>query len=134
MSLRRIAAIPIICLGKGKYRLVLITKRRHKDWIVPCGKLEATLSDKHVAALEAFEEAGVVGKLESLQDLPEITLRSHKGNRRKIKLYGLRVNKTLQHWPEREQRKRRLIKPRDLARFKMKKPLRRAIQQYLDTL
>lgn len=133
MSQRRVAVIPVE-RRKGKCRLVLITKRRHKDWIVPSGKPEAKLSDKRVAALEAFEEAGVVGKLEKLDDVPSLTMRSHSGKKRKVKVYGLLVSKKLDRWPERKQRKRRIVKANELDRFDLDKPLRRAIRQYLKNI
>lgn len=134
MSRERVAVIPVVCRGKGKRRLILITKRRHGDWIVPCGKKEAKLSDKRVAALEAYEEAGVVGKLERLDAIKGLKIRSYKGKPRKLKLYGLRVRKKLNHWPEEHQRRRRSIKPAELKYWVQDKPLRKAIEQYLSQL
>ena len=135
MSRRRVLVIPVIQDGKNKpRRLVMVTKRRHGDWIVPGGKLEQKLSKKRTAALEAFEEAGVVGKLEKLPQDKKLVIHSHSGKARKVDIYGLQVRKKLARWPERKQRKRRLVKASQLKQLPLEKPLRKAIQRYLSSL
>lgn len=130
MSQRRIAVIPVIGRGKNR-RLFLVTARRHGHWIVPTGKPEARLSDKRVAALEAFEEAGLVGRLQKLNRPGRVHCHSASGKRRKLDLYGLKVDKALRHWPEQDQRKRRLVGLDEFEHIPMDAQLKRAIRRCL---
>ncbi len=133
MSQRRIAVIPVLGGGKDR-RLVLVTARRHRRWIVPTGKPEARLSDKRVAALEAFEEAGVVGRLKKLRRPSRVICRSASGKPRRLELYALDVRKTLSQWPEQHQRQRRMVGPEELEQIPMDAQLKRAIRRYLESL
>ena len=62
MAQRRVAVIPVV-KRKNKCKVCFITSRIEQKWILPTGKHEKKLSDEEVACLEAFEEAGVSGKL-----------------------------------------------------------------------
>ena len=44
-------------------KIVLITSRRKKRWIIPKGVIELGLAPEDSAAKEALEEAGVVGSV-----------------------------------------------------------------------
>lgn len=133
MSQRRIAVIPVLGDGKDR-RLVLVTARRHGHWIVPTGKPEAKLSDKRVAALEAFEEAGVVGRLKKLRRPARVICRSASGKSRRLDLYGLTVRKKLSRWPEKNQRERRLVGADELDALPMDAQLKQVIRRYLKSL
>ncbi len=133
MSQRRIAVIPVIGRGKNR-RLVMVTARRHGHWIVPTGKPEAKLSDRRVALLEAFEEAGVVGRLKKLGRSGRVRCHSASGKPRKMDLYGLKVQKTLRRWPEQHQRKRRLVGLDEFDDMPMDAELKRAIRRCIERI
>lgn len=94
----------------GNLRVLLVTSRGRGRWIVPKGWPMKDRAPYLAAALEAFEEAGVVGEVvsqpigiyatSSLEDDDELRGRS-------VTLYPLKVVGTLTNWPERAQRKRK---------------------------
>ncbi len=63
MPKQRIAVLPLIEV-RGKQKVFLVTSRFSGHWILPTGKYEDLLSNKQVAVLEAFEEAGVAGSID----------------------------------------------------------------------
>lgn len=59
-SVQQVAALPFVCLDSA-IEVLLVTSRRRKRWIVPKGWPQKRHSLAGCAALEAEEEAGVVG-------------------------------------------------------------------------
>ena len=57
---KQYAALPYIVF-RDHIEVLLITRRRSKRWIIPKGWPEDQLSPPKLAALEAFEEAGLKG-------------------------------------------------------------------------
>jgi 8-oxo-dGTP pyrophosphatase MutT (NUDIX family) len=96
--LRQIGALPLILLEDGQVEVYLVTSRNGRRWIIPKGNPMRGLSPCDVAALEAREEAGVIGLvLDSC--LGEFTLRGrHKKCR--VAVYPLIVQEKLLHWDE----------------------------------
>jgi 8-oxo-dGTP pyrophosphatase MutT (NUDIX family) len=91
----------------NKVKLVLITSRKSKNWIVPKGN-RILKKSKHATALqEAFEEAGLRGRL-SEGDEMHFKIKSN-GKQVMLILYPMRVEKMLRVWPEKGQRKRVVV-------------------------
>lgn len=108
MTEKRIAVIPII-KKKRKKQICLVTSRTKKNWILPTGKYERKHSNKQVAELEAFEEAGLIGRLDK-EFCETITYKkAGSGKKRQLKLYLMQVVKIQERWPEKKQRKREMI-------------------------
>jgi 8-oxo-dGTP pyrophosphatase MutT (NUDIX family) len=92
--------------GRG-LEVLLITSLNSKRWIVPKGWPEPDLSPADNAAREAFEEAGVTGKI-SAQPIG----RYHYLKERKdggglpcsVEVFALAVTKQLDDWPEKNTR------------------------------
>ncbi|MCP4935251.1 MAG: NUDIX hydrolase [bacterium] len=59
---KQYAALPYIVF-RNHIEVLLITRRRSKRWIIPKGWPEDQLSPSKLAALEAFEEAGLKGQV-----------------------------------------------------------------------
>lgn len=98
--------LPYIQSG-NKVKLVLITSRKSKKWIVPKGNRVLNKS-KHATALqEAFEEAGLRGRLFEDDEI-RLKIKSH-GKQVMLILYPMRVQKMLRVWPERGERKRIVV-------------------------
>ena len=104
----RVAVVPVI-EGKRKLKIGMVTPRCSGGWIVPTGKTEKKLSDREVAALEAFEEAGMLGKIDSKFRI-RVTLPSPcKQYERKTTVFLLYVKRILKSWPEADERRRRQV-------------------------
>ena len=48
----------------GKIKIILITSRNSKQWIVPKGNLMSHKNKRETALQEAYEEAGLIGLLD----------------------------------------------------------------------
>ena len=104
MTDMEIGAFPFT-IKKGKVMVMIITNCSGRSWILPKGQPEADKGDAQVAHLEAFEEAGVLGK--------RGVSRKHRNFKRKdggfLSVYPLRIRKVLGTWPEKNVRKRALV-------------------------
>jgi 8-oxo-dGTP pyrophosphatase MutT (NUDIX family) len=104
---QQFAALPL-AIRERETRVMLVTSRETKRWVLPKGWAEAGLAPHELAAKEAFEEAGLVGKVERE---PVGTYRYEKrlhGGRTvpcEVGVYPLWVERQLDDWLERGQRK-----------------------------
>ena len=113
---------------KGRrLKVMLVSNRRQTRWILPKGQPEADLSDKRVALDEAYEEAGVIGKVDKRFARKIIQYRSSTGKVR-LHLYVVRIQRTVAMWPEHSFRQRRLVDVEVALLMVRKKALRKAIR------
>ena len=98
----------VIPVYKGK--VVLITARGSKRWIIPKGSIDWDLSAQDSAAKEALEEAGVKGTVAS--DPVGTYTYEKMGGRYKVKLYFMEVKTLKDKWEEDHFRKRKLVTPK----------------------
>ena len=92
--------------------VLLITSRETGRWIIPKGWPDKRLSPRAVAILEAYEEAGVRGKIKrrALGTYRyEKRLSAQKAVLCKVKVFLLEVERQLDHWPEQTDRTRRWL-------------------------
>jgi len=110
----------------GAYEVLLITTRRNERWIIPKGIVEPDLTPAASAEKEAWEEAGVRGRVEK----PALGTYSYAkwGGSCVVKVFVMYVSEVLDAWPESE-RKRRWMGLREAERLVdeagLKKLLRR---------
>lgn len=104
----RSAAIPII-RDRGEIKVVLVTtKPKHKgNWIFPKGQVELGMTPFDSAAKEAYEEAGVIGRI-SPTLLNEYQHNKWGGNMC-VKVYTLDVSDILETWDEMRDRDRQIV-------------------------
>ena len=88
-------------------RVVLVTARKSKRWIIPKGIVEKDMAPHDSAAKEAFEEAGVVGSV-GKKELGRYSYPKW-GGMCTVRVYPLYVEKLLDKWEERHMRKRRIV-------------------------
>lgn len=103
----------------GQLRVMLVTSRGRGRWIVPKGWPEQDRAPYLSAAMEAFEEAGVIGEVlpRPLASFDYVTENDEfVDEQRLVTLFSMRVVGTLTNWPERHQRKRRWFSLADAAR------------------
>jgi 8-oxo-dGTP pyrophosphatase MutT (NUDIX family) len=104
-------------LKNGKLLILLVSKKRSKKWGIPKGKVNASLSLGETAAKEAFEEAGVIGRIS-----PNSVgmFRAKKGTpipkNIEVWVYLLEVDETLSDWPEKGKRQIRWASCKAAAR------------------
>ncbi|SMX37099.1 NUDIX hydrolase [Octadecabacter ascidiaceicola] len=104
-------------IKNDKLQFCIVTTRRSGRWIVPKGWPMDGQTPMDAAATEAYEEAGVRGKIHSRpigvfsynktrpdDDLPCIAV-----------VYPLRVKKVLRTWPEQKERERKWVSRKKAA-------------------
>jgi len=114
---RQYAAIPIRIKGNGKPKVLLLTSRGTKRWVIPKGWPIRKLGAAGTAAREAYEEAGVKGRIHVpigryRYRKPELSARVGKIT---VKVFLMEVKRQVSDWPEQRQRKTRWFKPRRAA-------------------
>lgn len=102
------AALPY--RAEGGLQVLMITSRVTRRWVIPKGWPMTALSPAESARVEAFEEAGVEGRIAASAIGAYSYLKAMKdGGRRRIsvKVFALLVERELADWPERGERERR---------------------------
>lgn len=125
---KRVAVIPLI-KDKHHNKICLVTGRGTGNWMLPTGKHEKRRTNRQVAILEAFEEAGLLGKIDK-KFCKSVILQSPSGNKkRKTTLFLIRVDKQLKQWPEKKERRRTAVKLCDVKRYITDKKLQKLLKQ-----
>ncbi|WP_419913549.1 NUDIX hydrolase [Hoeflea sp.] len=109
-----------LCYRKSghSFEVLLITSRGSGRWILPKGWAIKNTSDFGTAAVEAFEEAGVIGRIGAS---PLGTYEFHKWMRGglpvrcTVQVYPLEVEELEDDFPEKDQRQRHWFKIEDAA-------------------
>lgn len=102
----QVAALPFR-KRRGRMEILLITSRETKRWVIPKGWPMEGLTDYNAAKQEAFEEAGVKGRIgrnELGHYLYSKRLNSGVLGTCRTVVYPLEVEKMLARWPEKKQR------------------------------
>ena len=100
------AAIPYR-LKNGKFQILLITTRGRKRWIVPKRIVEQDLSPTESALQEAYEEAGVKGRIRTK---PVGGFQYQKwGGTCSVTVFPLAVEEVLDKWPDSKVRQRKWV-------------------------
>lgn len=87
--------------------MLLITSVRRGRWIIPKGVVERDLTPAESALKEAWEEAGVSGKI-SGESIGTYQYRKWGGTCT-VTVFLLQVSEEKKDWPERKQRHRRWV-------------------------
>lgn len=110
-------ALPV-AVSNGELRVMLITSRETRRWIIPKGWPQKNRAPNVVAAREAFEEAGLEGRVAE-QPLAtfkyEKRLKSGKTVTCAVETYLFQVDRELDDWPEKRERERRWMSPEEAA-------------------
>ena len=127
----QIAAMPVRRGADGTTEILLVTSRTTRRWIVPKGWPMKGLDDPDAAAREAFEEAGVTGRISR-----DPTGRYSYWKRMRdhftlceVKLYLLEVEQQLEEFREQAERELRWFPLADAADIVDEPELSTAIRQ-----
>jgi ADP-ribose pyrophosphatase YjhB (NUDIX family) len=106
-SMHKVGVIPFD-IKDDRIAMLFVTSQRRGRWILPKGDLKAKESHKQGCKREAFEEAGVKGKI--LKDFPITVTISKSGtanlNSTAVTYYPMLVTEQLESWPEDKKRER----------------------------
>ncbi|MBR0674180.1 NUDIX hydrolase [Neoroseomonas soli] len=111
-SLRRQCAALPIREREGELLVLLITTRGRGRWVIPKGWAEEGVPPHALAAREAFEEAGLLGRAaEAPIGAYSYRKRLPDGRRAicEVEVFALEVEARAVDWPERGQRRKRWV-------------------------
>ncbi len=91
----------------GCLRVVLVLSRDGNRWGVPKGRLKPGVGKKKVAAQEAWEEAGLRGRIYPNRFVDVIWVQ--RSTPLTLRLYPFQVDSLSKSYPEKKCRKRRLL-------------------------
>lgn len=115
---RQYGVLPWRFSNDGRLQILLITSMKSRRWITPKGWPMKGRPPFMAAAMEAFEEAGIIGDI-SLSELIDYRydkiLKDGTALPCLVTLFGFRVRGTLTHWKEGARRTRRWFDVEDAA-------------------
>jgi 8-oxo-dGTP pyrophosphatase MutT (NUDIX family) len=114
---RQVGALPFRRTLSGEIEVLLITSRETGRFIIPKGWPMKRLSDPDAAAREAYEEAGVVGKIQRkpIGDYLYWKRLERSFELLRVDIYALEVRKQRADWPEKNSRKSGWLSREDAA-------------------
>jgi 8-oxo-dGTP pyrophosphatase MutT (NUDIX family) len=111
------AALPFRIAADGRPSVMLITSRETHRWVIPKGWPMHGRKSRDVAAREAFEEAGVVGRIIGKKAVGSYhyakQLPSHESVLCEVQVFLLLVERQLDDWPEKSQRETRWVESQE---------------------
>jgi len=116
--LDQFAALPWRLSADGAVEVLLITSRETRRWVIPKGWPMKGLKPHQAAAREAWEEAGVEGRIGSRRvGAFDYDKRLSSGALQpvRVEVYPLKVGIIHEDWPEAAQRERAWVAPSEAA-------------------
>lgn len=117
--LNQYGALPFLIAEDGELRVLLVTTRQGRDWIIPKGSPIRKLTPAATAAREAYEEAGLVGAIVGTEPFGSFRHIKRRDRRRplmcEVVVFLLAVERQVRKWPEKCERKTRWLRPEDAA-------------------
>ena len=87
--------------------VLLVTSNTRKRWIIPKGNIEPHLDPRESGRKEAFEEAGVKGRVHPVAF--GTYLHESSGSPTEVEVFLMEVEQVLQRWPEDQLREREWV-------------------------
>ena len=131
--IRQYGALVYNLVGDGELRLLLITSKRTKRWIIPRGNPIRGLSPPKSAAQEAYEQAGVTGRVGNEE------IGSYRYRKRQffgwhveaeVHVFPLRFTNQSDSWPEQDGRETRWFAQEEAAHAVQELGLKRLIRSF----
>ncbi len=131
---KQFGAVPYRRTETGELEVLLITSRETGRWVIPKGWPMRGRAPQKAAAIEAYEEAGAVGK-PSKAALGTYSYGKRTKTETKpceVTVYPLFVEKLVDRWPESDERRREWFDPAAAAE-RVDEPELRSIFLNLDS-
>ena len=137
---RQVAALPWRVAKNGEgggegnaLEILLVSSRETRRWVIPKGWPMKGKSDRQAAAQEAYEEAGLDGRVadKAVGDYPYLKrLKSGAGRPVTVDVYPLQVTGEHATWPEKGQRTLQWMNPVEAALAVQEPELRDLIARF----
>lgn len=130
--LRQVGALPWR-KQNGAIEILLVTSRTTRRWVIPKGGVMAHLVDMNAARQEAFEEAGIAGRMQRKsigtyqyrKIVPDALAQTGV-----VKVFALEVQRELTNWPEMRQRRRRWFAVKEAVKRVGERDLREIMREF----
>lgn len=128
--IKQFGVIPYTVVNGSKKpnKIILITSRSNGCWIFPKGNPLKKKQGFKAAEAEAFEEAGIEGKI--CRKVPFTTSYTTKKNTYRLTLYPMEVKKIYKRWPESRERKRKVVAIEKACSLLEYKSLQKCLQSW----
>ena len=115
--LEQVAALPFRRAATGGVDILLITSRSSGRWIIPKGWLAKGSKPRHCAAREAYEEAGLRGRVgkSALGEFEYVKRLGRSAAPCRVRVFPLETTAEKRKWPEMHQRARAWFSPVEAA-------------------
>jgi 8-oxo-dGTP pyrophosphatase MutT (NUDIX family) len=132
---RQVAALPFRYTTSGSLEVLIITSRETGRFIIPKGWPMKGRADPEAAAIEAREEAGIIGKVRR-RPIGKYSYWKRLADQFrlvKVDVYPLEVTRQLETWPEKQSRQMAWLSP-DKAAILVDEPQLITLIQNLEKL
>ena len=105
-ALAQVGALPLTTGEDGSVRVLLVTSRETRRWVIPKGWPMKDRRTYEAAAREALEEAGLIGRpgKDPIGSYTYIKRRNTRSDSCRVDVYALEVRRQLIAWREKGQR------------------------------
>ncbi len=114
----------------GEVQVLVISSRHFDQWHIPKGLVESDLSAAESAVQEAFEEAGIKGRVDD-EPIGEYTYEKWN-NTYRVTVFPFEVEQELDDWPEAGERTRKWLSLDDAVAIVEPDGLKPIIQSVTD--
>jgi 8-oxo-dGTP pyrophosphatase MutT (NUDIX family) len=112
-------ALPFSITEQGAIKVLLVTTRGRRNWIIPKGWPIRNLTAAATATREAYEEAGLVGAVVGDEPFGSYRYEKPRNSRRatiyEVSVFLFAVERQLRKWPEKSERETRWFEPEEAS-------------------
>lgn len=113
-----------------RLEVLLVTTRRTGRWIIPKGNVEPGERSHESAEREAFEEAGIEGRV--THEALGTYVHDKRSGPRKVQVHPMRVHNELDDWPESDERRRRWVSVHEAPAYVRERGLKLLLHRFTD--
>ena len=114
--------------------VLMVTSLGSGRWVFPKGHIKRDISARQSAEKEAFEEAGIGGRLSPNRIGYYRYCKKKKTRIYQVEVFAMNVTNVLESWPEEHMRQRKWMSPENAANIVKEDDLRILIRYFFDGL